>query len=235
MQASLVIPIKQLDNAKQRLSGVLDAGQRKSLCQAMLEDVLEVSATCDLIEQMVVVTSDPEVTEIALSYGARVLAEPEKPGLISAVTHAAGVLASEGTDVMIFLPGDTPLVTVEELEVVLGGVNHSDQAEFLIVPAEDLGGSNCVVCAPPNCLTFRFGEDSFRLHVEEARTRNIEPTVLKLPGIGLDIDTPEDFRELVERVVEQNIESNTYRFLVSQGYLHVETPVGRAVAGKEQR
>lgn len=219
MLASLVVPIKQLNNAKQRLSGMLDADQRQGLCQAMLEDVLEVAATCEHIEQVVVVTSDDEVAAIALSYGARILPEPQKPGLIAAVQHAAEVLAAEGVAIMAFLPGDTPLVSVEELDVVLSGMQVRDQAEFLIVPASDLGGSNCVVCTPPNCIEFRFGEDSFRKHLAAARERGIEPTVLKLPGIGLDIDTPEDIVELTNAIVKQNIESHTYRYLVQAGFL----------------
>lgn len=235
MQASLVIPIKQLTNAKQRLSGLLDATQRQALCRAMLEDVLEVSATCDLIEQIVVVTSDPEVSAIAQSFGARTLPEPETPGLINAVSHAAEVLASEGTETMIFLPGDTPLVSVEELEVVLGGASNPEHNEFIIVPASDLGGSNCLVCSPPNCLSFQFGENSYRLHVEEARSRKIEPTVLRLPGIGLDVDTPEDFNDLVTAVLAQNGESNTYRYLMAQGFLLVEPAAELATAGEEQR
>ncbi|MFN3238016.1 MAG: 2-phospho-L-lactate guanylyltransferase [Pseudomonadales bacterium] len=223
MLATLVIPIKQLSNAKQRLSSMLDAQQRRDLCQAMLEDVLETTATCEYIEQVVVVTSDEQVSDIALSYGARILPEPENPGLIEAVRYASEVLAGEGVAIMAFLPGDTPLVNVEELDVVLGGMKATDEAEFLIVPASDLGGSNCVVCAPPNCMEFRFGEDSFRRHLSTARERGINPTVLKLPGIGLDVDTPEDLSELVNEIIKQNIESHTYRFLVQQGFLHIET------------
>ncbi len=219
MQASLVIPIKQLTGAKQRLSGLLDADQRQGLCRAMVEDVLEAAASCDQISQILVVTSDATVSELVTSYGARVLPEPEQPGLINAVTHAAEVLASECVDVMMFLPGDTPLVSAEELEIVLGGMVSTNKNEFLIVPASDLGGSNCVVCSPPNCMEFRFGEDSFRRHLATARERGIESTVLKLPGIGLDVDTPEDLSVLVGEIVAQNIQSHTYRYLAEQGFL----------------
>ena len=221
MQASLVIPIKQLSGAKQRLSGVLTADQRQALCRAMIEDVLEVATTCDQIGEIVVVTADAEVASLVTSYGARVLAEPQLPGLINAVTHAAEVLASEGTEVMIFLPGDTPLISVEELEVVLGGMSAQNNAQFLIVPASDLGGSNCVVCSPPNCMEFGFGEDSFRRHLATARRLEVEATVLKLPGIGLDVDTPEDLSELVQKIISNNIESHTYRCLADWGILEI--------------
>jgi 2-phospho-L-lactate guanylyltransferase len=41
-------------------------------------------------------------------------------------------------------------------------------------------------------MPLRFGDDSFFPHLAAARSAGIEPTVLKLPGIGLDIDQPDD-------------------------------------------
>ena len=219
MQVNLVIPIKQLEDAKQRLGGLLNSAQRQALFRAMVEDVLEAGTTCDRIDQVVVVTADQTVGALAASYGARVIAEPDVPGLISAVTHAAKLFSTEGVDVMIFLPGDTPLVSVEELEVVLDGIGQKKEAEFLIVPASDLGGSNCVVCSPPDCMTFGFGEDSFRRHLKIAKERGIEPMVAKLPGIGLDIDTPDDLQELVNEIIQQDIKSHTYHCLLANGLL----------------
>jgi 2-phospho-L-lactate guanylyltransferase len=220
MSTSLVIPIKQLENAKQRLSGLLSPDQRQGLFQAMVEDVLEAATTCDRVDEVIVVTADATVTELARRYSARVVNEPESSGLIAAVTHTAALLRKEGVDVMVFLPGDVPLVTVEELEIVLDGIGRtSDKKEFMIVPANDLGGSNCVVCAPPDCIEFGFGEDSFRRHLGFAKDRNIEAIVVKLPGIGLDIDTPEDLLELVSELIRQDLTSNTRVFLENSGML----------------
>jgi len=41
-------------------------------------------------------------------------------------------------------------------------------------------------------VPLRFGEDSFFPHLAAAEACGINPTVLRLPGIALDIDTPED-------------------------------------------
>ena len=61
-----------------------------------------------------------------------------------------------------------------------------------IAPSRDELGSNAVVCSPPNAVPLRFGEDSFSPHLRAAEGRGIRPTVLRLPGIALDVDTPED-------------------------------------------
>ena len=42
-----------------------------------------------------------------------------------------------------------------------------------------------------------FGDDSFLPHLAAARAMGIEPTIVKLPGIGLDIDQPEDVQALL--------------------------------------
>ena len=200
MSTSAVIPIKQLEDAKQRLSGLLNSNERKLLFQAMVEDVLTAVEACTYIDNIVVVTNDQAVAELARGFGAEIRPEPEPPGLIEAVTETGKQLAAEGVECMLFLPGDVPLVTPEELEVVLEGFGVSGKPEFMIVPASDLGGSNCVACSPPDCMSFGFGIDSFRKHLALARDRGIDPQVTKLPGIGLDIDTPSDISELMAEI-----------------------------------
>ena len=223
MTTAAVIPIKQLENAKQRLAGLLSAEERRLLFTAMVEDVLTAVEACVLIDRIIVVTDDQAVSRLAGSFGAEVRPEPVEAGLIEAVTLTGNQLAAEGVSTMVFLPGDVPLVTANELEVVLEGFGVADHAEFLIVPASDLGGSNCVACSPPDCMTFGFGIDSFRKHIGIAREIGLDPIVAKLPGIGLDIDTPDDLQELLD-VVErlgseagQAFVNNTMRFLTESG------------------
>ena len=220
MITSAVIPIKQLSDAKQRLSGVLDSGERKSLFTVMVKDVLTAVEACTAIDRILVVTDDDEVAELAGAYGADIRPEPAQPGLIPAVTESGRQLAQEGVNCMLFLPGDVPLVTPNELEVVLEGFGLSGQPEFMIVPASDLGGSNCVAVSPPDCMVYGFGEDSFRRHLRLAKAQGINPRVVRLPGLGLDIDTPEDLQTLMSQMASEahnGHEYSTVRFLVSSG------------------
>ncbi|HKI73772.1 MAG TPA: hypothetical protein VJ998_03980, partial [Pseudomonadales bacterium] len=87
MTTVAVIPVKQLANAKQRLSGLLSAERRRDLFRAMLSDVLEATTSCDRIDRVIVVTDDAEVATIAREFGAEVRPEPDQPGLIPAVAE----------------------------------------------------------------------------------------------------------------------------------------------------
>ncbi|MGB1756812.1 MAG: 2-phospho-L-lactate guanylyltransferase [Pseudomonadales bacterium] len=213
MTTRAVLPIKDFVNAKQRLATILDVDERAGLCRAMVEDVLLAVEACPLIDDIALVTNDEIATELGRQFHAEIIAEPPEKGLIPAVQHAASSLAAAGVDRMIFLPGDVPLVTPDELEVVLDGFAER-VGGICLVPASDLGGTNCLVASPPDCLTFQFGINSFRKHVAEAGAIGVSPIVLKLPGLGLDIDTPQDLNELMTRLAFQGSESHTYRYCV---------------------
>ncbi len=217
MTTVAVIPVKQLEHVKQRLGALLSADQRQRLFTAMFKDVLEAVTACDRIDMVIIVTSDDEVAELGRAYGAEIRAEPEPGGLTRSVTHIAGQLAGESVSRMIFVPADVPLISVEELEIVLDGIGLGSDPECLIVPSQRLDGSNCMVCSPPDAMTFGFGEDSFRRHLRLARDQGLALRVAKLPGIGLDIDTPEDLRQCAEELTRQALSTHTSRILQEDG------------------
>lgn len=192
-----VLPIKNLDAAKQRLASVLSPAERRVLVRAMLEDVLATLSHVAALDGIAVVSRDPVAAGLARSYGARLMGEAENRGQTAAVSMAAVRLAAEGVDGIIMVPGDVPLATPAELGKVLA--IHGPARAMTIMPARDEHGSNCVACSPPDCIPFRFGDGSFLAHLEAARCQGITPRVLHLPGLGLDIDTPADLEVLLDR------------------------------------
>jgi 2-phospho-L-lactate guanylyltransferase (CobY/MobA/RfbA family) len=48
-------------------------------------------------------------------------------------------------------------------------------------------------------MALKFGEPSFDNHLVAARAAGLRPLVRRLPGLGLDIDAPEDLVLLLER------------------------------------
>jgi 2-phospho-L-lactate guanylyltransferase len=191
-----VIPAKNFADAKQRLGGVLTAQERPGLFAAMFEDVLATMTSVPGLDGVLVVTRDPAAMALARRYGAEVLEEAENLGQTAAVEAAAAWLSAHGAEGMIAVPGDIPLVPADEIAQVLAA--HGAAPAMTIVPAQDERGSNCIACSPPGLIPFRFGNDSFKPHLSEATQRGVTPVIIRLPGIGLDIDRPDDLAELAE-------------------------------------
>jgi len=185
-----VVPVKERVLAKERLAPILRPETRQALALAMLEDVLAALTATPGIAGLLVVTVDPEAGRLAASYGGRVIEGGARDGHTGAVAAAMRLLAAEGRMGMLTLPGDIPLVTPREIARLLAA--HPVAPSFTIVPSHDEGGSNAILCSPPDAVPLRFGENSFYPHLRAAEACGIRPNVVHLPGIALDIDNPED-------------------------------------------
>ena len=182
------VPVKEFTGAKQRLAPLLSPRQREALAAAMLEDVLAALAAAPL-DGIMVNTLDPVATELARRYCARVVTDDARSGHTGAVTAMARILTAEGHD-MLTVPGDIPRVTAAEIAIVVEA--REPAPSLTIVPARDEMGSNAMLCSPPMVMPFRFGDNSYFPHLDAARRQGIEPTVIRQPGIAMDIDHPVD-------------------------------------------
>ena len=207
----VVVPVKDLAHAKQRLAGLLSADERRALFRAMLEDVLATLSCCRRLAGVAVVTRDAEARALAARYGARVLEEDADRGHTSASTFGARTLAAEGVTGMLQLPGDLPLITPEDVDAVLD--SHGDAPAVTIAPSRDELGSNAVACSPADVLPLRFGDDSYVPHLRRARALGIEPSVVRRRGLALDVDTPDD---LIEFLASPST-TRAYDYLASSG------------------
>jgi|SRR5271156_4406834 len=185
-----VVPVKEVDRAKERLAQMLRPEARQALALAMLEDVLAALTATPGVAGLAVVTVDAEAERLAATYGARLIGAGARDGHTGAVSAAARLLAAEGRAGMLTLPGDIPLVTPAEIASVLA--SHQPAPSFSIVPSHDEQGSNAIACSPPDAVPLRFGDNSFYPHIQAAEACGIRPSILHLPGIALDIDNPED-------------------------------------------
>jgi 2-phospho-L-lactate guanylyltransferase len=185
-----VVPVKDTRHAKQRLAAVLSRAQRRELALAMLHDVLAALAAVSELAGVLVVTADPAAAALAARHGAGVVRDGADDGHTGAVTAAARQLAGGA---MLAVPADIPLLEPDDVRALLRAHrNGGDRRAFIIAPARDERGSNAVLCSPAEAVPLRFGEDSFFPHLATARSRGIEPEVMRLPRIALDIDTAAD-------------------------------------------
>jgi 2-phospho-L-lactate/phosphoenolpyruvate guanylyltransferase len=194
--AIVAVPVKDLVNAKQRLVPILAAHERRALATTMLEDVLT-ALTGSAVEAVWVVTRDPDVDAIARRFGATVVLEAANRGHTAAVADAQARAREQGVAIFATIPGDVPCVTAAEVDALVSVVDGGPAVA--LVPSRSGLGTNGVALAPPDALTLRFGEPSFAGHVAGAQARGMIPRVLHLPGLGLDVDGPDDLHALLAR------------------------------------
>src|SRR5947209_5955798 len=105
----ILIPVKNLDTAKQRLASVLDQPARTALAQVMLQDVLARLAEWTQRPAVAVVTSDPFAVELAQSHSFEVIPDPANPGETGAIEMATRLCEARGVDSTLVIPADIPL------------------------------------------------------------------------------------------------------------------------------
>jgi 2-phospho-L-lactate guanylyltransferase len=70
-----IVPVKEFEGAKQRLSSCLSPEERRVLATTMLEDVLDAVSAVRELAGVLVVTVDSAATSLANRYGARLVTE----------------------------------------------------------------------------------------------------------------------------------------------------------------
>jgi 2-phospho-L-lactate guanylyltransferase len=196
MRGILLIPVKSLTTAKQRLASVLDQERRSQLAEAMLRDVMMAAAGLLGRIDVALVTGDARARALAAEFGFVVIDDSRNESETAAIEMATAWCEQRGYDTTVVVPGDIPLITSGELQRVLDAA-PAEGAVF--VPAYDRRGSNCILRRPAAIIPLRFGNDSFLPHCEAMRKTGRELVVLEMPGIGLDVDNPHELELLLQR------------------------------------
>jgi len=185
----ILVPVKNLTAAKQRLAAILAPEERLALARAMCEDVLEAIARWRNRPAVAVVTSDPFARERAAQFGFDVIGDGDNSGETNAIEMATAVCRERGARFTLVVPADIPLLESAELGKISSA---APQAGALLVPDAAGRGTNAAWRSPADLFPLRFGNDSFRPHFASATATGLPCVVLELPGIARDVDRPED-------------------------------------------
>ncbi len=203
MKTYAIVPVKELDRAKSRLSECLDKEGRKGLLFAMLEDVLSA-----LVDIPTIVISPENLNSIERE-NVVFLKQEGKKDLDSAVKQANAYALKRGASSTLFIPADMPLIRRKDLlEVFKLGQRYS-----VIITRSSDGGTGILYRRPPNIMESRFTQNSYEDHMAEAKRQGINPHIHSSFPLSLDIDTLEDLR----RFMAHGKNTKTYRFLRSCG------------------
>ncbi len=190
-----IVPVKPLRRGKSRLAGILDEDERTELNRALLQHSLETLSGVPGVNEVLVVSRDPNALAIARELGARTVQEDGAPHLNTALKRATVVAQVYATQGVLILPADLPLVTREDIQALL---DRAVKPPVVVIAPDRHGkGTNALVIAPAGLIEYDFGENSFQRHCERVKQAGARLEVVELPSLGLDLDEPEDF-ELVK-------------------------------------
>jgi 2-phospho-L-lactate/phosphoenolpyruvate guanylyltransferase len=202
---TVLLPVKDFKESKQRLVSALDPETRAGLARAMLRDVLAVLARARAARRVVVFTAAAEVIETAKPFGFDIVLEKSVDGHSAAVNQMVDELSVTSARILS-IAADLPRLTSSEIDFALNAA--SEPVTF--IPSRDWTGTNGVLFIPPARIAMEYGEGSFRRHLSKARAAGIRSDVMDLPGIAFDIDTPADLRAFLE---DPRRDSETWRYL----------------------
>lgn len=188
----ILVPVKNLADAKQRLSPVLSPEQRVALARAMCEDVLQALAHWQSRPAVAVVTNDSFARDLAARFNFDVVSD-DNSGETNAIEMATTVCRGRGAKNTLVVPADIPLIEGAELQMI---VDRAPAGGAVLVPDAAGRGTNAAWRSPGDLFPLRFGNDSFLPHLAAAKATGLPCVVLELPGIARDVDRPEDLREL---------------------------------------
>ena len=197
MNLAVLVPVKELKDAKARLAPLYPEEVRRELAWIMLGGVLEVVAALSGPLRKVVVTSDEEAARLAEEKGFEVFREERQISESNSVDRACALLEQEGVSGVLRVPLDLPCLRREDLEQILARAR--DGIGAVIVPSRDRDGTNGLYRAPPTLFPARFGPGSLALHEALAREMASRWEVLPLASMALDVDDPADVAELMAR------------------------------------
>ena len=190
----IVIPVKKLSKAKQRLAGLLTPTDRAGLVLAMLEDLLTMVSFTDH-GQVLVVASDDLVFDVARKFGANILREDRPWGYNSAVN--AGFAALGDVENVAVFPADIPLARSREISKLIAP-SEMNKPLVRLAPSRDKLGTNGLFLSSRNLIRPGFGPDSFTGYCRSASAAGIDTLSLKAPSLAHDIDTPLDLQEFIQ-------------------------------------
>jgi 2-phospho-L-lactate/phosphoenolpyruvate guanylyltransferase len=189
----ILVPVKNLKQAKQRLAPVLDQAARTELAQAMLHDVVDALASWQKRPEVAIVSCDSFALALASGYDFEIIADHKNSGETDAIEMATRVCEMRRLDTLV-IPADIPLIQPWELQAIM---DAAPEIGSVLVPAGDGRGTNAVLRRPAALFPLRFGDDSFKPHLAAAQATGTSCVVLSLPGIAVDVDNPADLKQLI--------------------------------------
>lgn len=185
-----IIPIKSLTHTKTRLANVLTPTERANLTICLYRRLLKVLQQLDAIEQIVVVSRDVQINQIAEEHETSFIQEPPQADLNQSIAYGVNFAKHHGASHALILPSDLPLVTKADLSALL---DQAKENHLLICSDGAQTGTNALLLPLNVIFQFRYGLNSFEQHIVEATRSGLAVGVYTNRALQFDLDTEDDW------------------------------------------
>jgi 2-phospho-L-lactate guanylyltransferase len=222
---ALLLPVKDLRNAKKRLIGVLSPDERFALAEAMLADTIRAVKGIRCAEKIFVVTNYQPAMHLAEENYWEILHEEQQISESHSVDAASKNCEQRGVAALLRLPLDLPLIQSSDIDELLTA--DCPPPGLLIVPSSDGTGTNAILRTPPTLFPSHFGTGSFAKHLAEAESTRARVVIRRNPRLEMDVDDESDLRALLQNDLTG---TETGRWLHASGVAAKFSPTLRAGA-----
>ena len=192
-----IVPVKPLRRGKSRLAGLLSEDERTELNRKLLQHTVKTLCEIKELEEVLVISRDPQALTLARNFGARTVRENGQPELNTALKRATVIAQVYATRGVLVLPADLPLISREDVLTLIDHAN--DPPVVVIAPDRHNTGTNALLMSPSGLIEYDFGLNSFQRHCQRVEATGARLEIVNLPNLGLDLDIPEDL-ELIRKL-----------------------------------
>ena len=180
------------------------------MTQILATQVLDALTPIASVEKIIVLSNEIEWLSSFGNKKITVLPESDTEQFSKKIDYTTQWIQSQGVTAMLYLSIDLPYIQQEDIENLIS--QHI--SGLSIVEAKKDNGTNALILDLPTKMEFQFGPNSFSKHLAEARSKNINTTIVNIEYLSLDLDDWNDLhlfkKNSVENKFSQFINRNNF-------------------------
>ena len=167
----------------------------------MFEEVLSAISKSQ-VNKTVIISRDESAFEIAKKYNTIHIFEEKENGVNAAVSMAEKYLLENNFDASIVFPQDIPMIRSQDIDEL---IRFQRTPQLIVVPSRKFDGTNALLRSPVNVMETHYDEDSYKIHLTTAKSRNIPTTFALISRIMWDVDDQSDLEFIMSNIEKPSL------------------------------
>ena len=134
--------------------------------------------------------------------------EEKENGVNAAVSMAEKYLLENNFDASIVFPQDIPMIRAQDIDEL---IRFQKNSQLIVVPSRKFDGTNALFRSPVNVMETHYDEDSYKIHLTTAKSRNIPTTFALISRIMWDVDDQSDLEFIMSNIEKPLLDRKSTR------------------------